>query len=679
MIEGRKTRIIDLQEVLTQLQPQIATVVGEVEVLRSRTIAKRVADKLDLYNAPDFNPTLKVATASRFSTIGAFLGEIRRAVFSGAAEPPLSAEAKDRLMRAAVVDKVLGGMSVSPVPQSLVIRIEYRSADPERAAQLANAYAEAYIEEQLDAKFETVRHASTWLNERLGTLRTAVAESERAVNDYRSAKGLVDAKGGQLTSQQRLSELSSQLVVAKSKRAEYEARVSRMEAMLRSERTPEALDEVLASPLIQRLKEQEATLSREVTELASRYGDRHPLLVKGKTELADLRAKIKGEVETQMRSMRNELSVLREREQGLAAELKSLEGTVLSQDKEEIRLRELEREAQANRTLYETFLARFKETGEQEQIQQADVRIISTAEVPRRPSYPRRPTVFLAAAILGTLVGTALVLLLEHLDSNIRTRDQLEDSLGLRALGMIPQITAGDQGRPEDYLLQSPSSAFAEAFRMLWNTLKHADEDRPPRIVVVTSSLPDEGKSMTALSLARTVASLGQRVLLVDGDIRRSTIYKKMALKPENGLSDVLLGRSELKDVILRDPKSSLDVLPSVPAKHKEVNLLASSTVIGHVLAQLREEYDLVVIDSPPTLPVADVQVLAKLADQVLFCVRWDKTPRQTALAAIHMLQDVKADIAGVLLTRVHMRKHAGYGYQDVGYYYARYRSYYAD
>lgn len=681
LIEGRKTRIVDLHEVLTTLQPQMATVLSEVEVFSSDTLARRVADQLNLYKDPDFNPSLRPAEESRLG--GALMEMISGAVATVTGKPDaveLSPEEQDRRMRNAVVARVRAGLTVEAIRQSLVIRLTYRSPDPARAAQMVNAYAEAYIDQQLEAKFEAVRRASIWLNSRMSDLRATVLESESAVEAYRSASGLVGARGGQLAAQQKLTELNSQLVIAKSKRSEQAARVARVEATLRSGRNVDARDEVLSSQLIARLKEQEATLSRQMSEQGSLYGARHPLLLKTQSELADIRRKIDGEIQTQIQSLRNELEVLREREQALDAEARALEAKVLDQNKAEVKLRELEREAQANRALYETFLSRVKETGEQEQIQQADARVISQAEPPRAPSSPRRTLILLLAGIVGLVGGSALVLVLEHFNAGIRTRDQLEAALGRTAIGMIPEIGRRLSGkRTEDYMVDNPASGFAEAFRMLWFTMKHLRDRKAPQVLLVTSSLPNEGKSLTALSLARTCATLGMKTLLVDGDVRRSTIAKKIGMEATCSIIDILDGTVALADAVARDPRTPLDVLPGRSARNSDIDLMALSNGAEALFARMRESYDLIVVDSPPVLPVADVQILAQHADQVLFCVRWDSTPRQTAQSALQMLSEVCGNIGGVLLTRVDLRRHAGYGYHDAGYYYSQYRKYYTE
>ncbi|MBB6253705.1 GumC family protein [Nitrospirillum iridis] len=679
MIESRRSRVLDGRELISGMEPFNMAVMSEVEVIRSRNIAKRVADKLDLYNDKQFNPALMPNEGSRvLGTLSALIGEVSQLFATPG--PQIDEATRLQRQRDAVVDKVLGSLSVEPVQLSLVIRVSMQSPDPVMAARLANAYADACVEEQLESKFDTVRHISTWLNGRLDSLRTAVVESERAVAAYRSANGLVDtSQRGQSMNQQQLSELSSQLVMAQSKRAETEARLSRVEGALMSGHTEGALDDMLDSPLVQHLKEEQATLARTVTELKARYGERHPDMVKAKSELAQIDRQLTAEIQSLVKTLRNDFAVQKQREASLSAQIRSAEGSVLTQSKAEIRLHELERDAQANRVLYESFLSKFKESGEQEQFQQADTRVIAQAEVPRSPSYPRRPMVLTAATVLGLLGGVALVLLLEQLDRTVRTRDQLEELVGLPTFALIPQIKSGTgETAVQSYIMDHPSSSYAEAFRMAWVGLQQGLGDQGS-VVVVTSSVPEEGKSLTSLSLARVVSTLGLRVIVIDADLRRASLAAKAGVQSQYTFPDVIAGRVTVDEAIINDPLSPADIMISRPGGHKDVNLLASSDRVAEILNGLRSRYDLVVVDSPPALAMADVQVLSRMADKTVFCVRWDQTPRETVLSALRVLRDAKAKMAGLLLTRVDISKHSRYGYHDVGYYYARYRNYYSE
>jgi capsular exopolysaccharide synthesis family protein len=687
MLNTRQPRVIDLKEVMGQAAPVFITITSEVEVIRSRTVAERVVDDLKLMEDPELNPSLRPQQTGSdlFRSLSALWAGLKSAISGGPAEKPVDEAERQRSIRSAVVGAVLGGMDVSVVPQSLVIRISFKSIDPAKAARIANAIADAYLVEQLETKFEAVRRATTWLNGRLEALRQAVEASERQVVAYRSQVGLVEERGKPVE-MQKLTDMNTQLVQIKAKRTELEAKLGRIEAL---SKTPGGIgnlaDEFVDSPLIQHLKQFEAQLSREESDLASRYAERHPLMLKVKAELAETRSKLRSETDSQIQALRGELAVMRERDNALSSQIREAEKSTIRQGSDEIRLRELEREAQANRAIYEAFLSRFKETGEQEQIQQADVRIISAAEVPKAPSAPRVSLLVGAAALLSLLGAVVLVMLLEQLDNTFRSREQLEEGTGLPSLGLIPAIRSIKGRRSvEAYMSENPSSSFAEAFRIVWFGLKHGLPDvqpgERPNSVLITSSVPEEGKSLTALSLARTASNLSLRTILVDTDLRRASIAHTLGVKPEHGVADVLAGRATLDQAIIKDPRSKLDMLLGPPIKADQYRFdLLSGENVNNLMESLRGKYDLVIIDGPPTLPVADVQLLAQFVDRVVFCVRWDKTPKENVQSALRMLQDVKAPICGLLLTRVNLRRHARYGYGDLGHYYGSYHGYYTD
>lgn len=675
LIDSRTPKYSDIQQFLISRVPTFMAVASEVEVIRSRELAKRVADSLNLTQDPEFNPLLRPQDSSG---LFGWLRNLRAALLGAEDEKAESEADRQRRIERIVVDGVLGRLSAAPVPQSAVITISFRSENPAKAAKLANAAAEHYVTAQLEAKFDAIRRGTTWLNDRLETLRMAVARSEEALADYRRSAGLIDS-GGRLPSQQNLTELNSQLIVTQGRRSEQQARVARIEALLGAGRGLEAVGEVLDSPLIQRLKEQEAILAREVSNLTLRYGERHPQMAKVRAEQVELQAKIDIEVGKLAQGLRNELGVLRDREANLKAQVAQLEGTILGQNEAQIRLHELEREAQANRTVYEAFLSRFKESGDQENIQQSDARIISQAEQPRGPAYPRRQLMLAAAVMLGLLAGVVILLVSEQLSRTVRNREQLERISGVPVLGQIPNVRSLP-GRPvSNHLIDKPHSAFAEAFRMTWFALKHADPDSEPRVVLVTSAVPEEGKSLTSLSLARTAANLGLRVALVDADLRRPSLARTLGMVPTHGVHDVLSGKSTLEQALIKDPLSPIDLLLGV-AGNAEMGLdLAGSKAMAALIADLRDRYDLVVFDSAPTLPVADTQVLGRLVDRTIFCVRWDKTPHDSVTLALRMLGDAHIQITGTLLTRVVLRRYAKYGYGDMGYHYGKYRGYYTN
>lgn len=673
MIDTRKTRYVDIKEVMSSMTPQLTTVLSEVEVLRSRDLAERVANTLNLYADPEFNPALRPKPEGIRAIPGMITG-----LFS--AKKPVDEEERIRRERSAVVAAVLARMSASPVPQSMVINISFNSPNPATAAKLANSIAEAYVFDQLEAKFEATRRASVWLNQRVEGLRQSLQESERAVSAYRAESGLLDSRGGLQPSHQQLMELNSQIIQTQAKRSELEAKVARIDTMMRADGGG-AIDDNTDSPLIQRLRESEATLLREISDMSTRYGEMHPKMIKSKAELVELREKIRVESSKLGGAVRNELGVVRAREAALREQVRKIEGTLATQGRAEVRLRELEREAQANRMMYENFLGRFKETTEQEQIQQPDARVISRAERPLSPSYPRTGLLMAAATLVGLVLGAMLAILMEKFDDTFRAQDELEEITRLPSIGMIPLIgkrkLKGGLTVP-GYLVGRPASSFAEAFRSLWVTLSHGGLQGPPRVLAVTSALPGEGKSLTALSLARTVANLGGRVVLVDCDLRRSSVARMLDLQPAAHMDELLEGRASIDQAIVKDNATSLSIIAAHSMERPMLDLL-NSQAMANLVAELRSRFDLVVLDSPPVMPVSETQVISRMADTTLFCVRWDSTQRDIVKSALRILKDIQVNLAGTVLTQVNVERHARYGYGDMGHYYGRYSAYYKD
>ncbi len=673
MIDARRTQVVNNREVVSQLPPQLITVMGEVEVIRSRSLAVRVADKLNLWNDPEFNPTLRPVPTGMIATLRLNINEWLAALRSSDDEMKSELVDKEEKTRQLVIRLLQGRIDASPVAQSLVIQINVVSENPLKAQRIVNMVAEQYVLDQLESKFDAARQASTWLNSRLDELRQNVQTADRAVAEYRARTGLLEGRTG-LPAQQQLGELNSQLIIAQAKRAETEGRVTRMEAVANSPNPSAALENMVDSPLIQRLKEQEAQLAREISDFQTRYGEKHPRMVKALAEQEELERKMRSEVSKLVQTVRNELLATRSREAALREQIRRIEDTVTRQGQAGIRLQELEREANANRLLFETFLNRFKETSEQQQLQQPDSRVISAAALPFSPSAPRRNLFLTGALLLGALLGLLLALVLEALQNTFMGREQLEDATGIPTLGMTPQ-TSGRSG-VNVQLFDKPNSAFAESFRSVWVGLKHGNQRQSPRIVAITSSLPGEGKSVTALTLARTVALLGNKVALVEGDLRRASQMQKSGVQPKHFVHEILTGEASPEDVVVADRAKGLDLYLAQSVPGSPLDLLGSPAMQGF-LETLRHRYDLVVIDCPPILPVADTQILARLADATVFLVQWGKTPKGAVKSGLRMLDEVSAPIAGTLLSQVNIKRHAKYGYGDSGSYYGRYKKYY--
>lgn len=730
LLDRQQMQIVDMAEVMSGVPGDSAAVDSEVEILRSKALARRVVDDQKLIDDPEFNSALQQPSPLRYIDPRFWIRKLTSAppapTASAPAEPapvatatptsetpsteagataatapataastpqtPASAapvsdfdiETENREARKdAVASALLDALVISRVGGTYIIEINLRSESPEKAARLANAIADAYVLDQLEAKFDATKQASEWLSRRLTDLRKQVADAERAVEIYRTQHGLEKAEG--LTvGEQQLSELNAQLILANAALVEARAKYDRAWQIRTKGGNIESVADVLQSTTISGLRQKQAELAREQANLSAKYGPRHPAIVNIEAQQADIQRQIGAEVERIIESIRNNVSVAETRVRALEGSLKQIKGETGVDNQALIQLRELEREAASNRTVYEAFLNRHKETTEQQGLQTADTRIISRAAVPRSPSHPRTFFIGILALVLSLMTGVGLALLLEHLDNTLLTGKDLEQALDLPLLVSLPVAPAerGVDGKillPQDYLLAKPLSTFSESLRSLRSALQLSNVDNPPKIILFTSALPGEGKTTTATSFARAAAASGLKVILIDCDLRHPSVHKALGLmQPAKGLVQLLAERLELETVVINDARSGLDIVPVSTGTANPPDLLGSAQM-KLLLQRLSEIYDLVVLDSAPVLPVADSRVLSRLADETVFVVRWNATPRDAAMTAIKHLRQYDAKIAGAVLSVVDTAKQARYGYGDGGYYYSRYSKYYVN
>jgi capsular exopolysaccharide synthesis family protein len=686
LIQVRQHNITDIKAVFTEELTDKAAITSEIEVLRSRGLAEQVADQLKILQDPEFNPALQPPSPvarlkdSIRNLLLAHLPAGAVAALGLAPEPPLSQDEELRLQRQAAIDNFMDRLSVLPKGESRVIIVSFDSVSAEKAARVANAFADTYILDQLDQKYEATRRANTWLSGKLDELRKKVAVSEGAVVGFRRQAGLIQGQQGDLLVSQQISELNGQLIIARSERAAAEARLGQVRELIRSSGGADAAREAVDSPIIVALVAQETETKRKVAELQQEYGERHPRLVNAKAELRDVQAKLTSEVAKIVKTLENEAGIVRARESALQRALQQLESRVSQANTSGVQLRALEREADADKSLLEQFLTRSEQINAQTDfgIQQANARIISRANVPLFPSAPQKTLLLVLTFVASAILAVLCVLLVEMLHRGFRSGEQIEELTGVRALGLIPMMRGSRRkGRePEMMLVKHPSSLFGESVRSLYTSILISQNQTPPKTILVTSSFPKEGKTTLSACLARMCAMSGKRTVIVEADLRKPQVHKRLGVPQGPGLVEYFLGETDLSQVFYRDEVSGVYVIPSGKTSIDATKLL-DSPEMGQLLAGLSAQFDLVILDTPPIMAVADARVLAPQVDGVVFAVRWARTQREVVTLALKKLKDSGARLIGAVLTQVDVEQHAQYGYGDSGYYHKGIKSYY--
>ncbi len=658
-LNTRQEQVTNFEDVMSGIGTGDAAIRTEVDMLKSRKIAQRVIEDLDMLGRLSNRKSLK----ERLIGLGKMF------LFPLADEPSPADDKAAKMTRA--IDGFLARLEVTQVPRSYSIIVRFTSTDPKMAVNVPNAVAEAYLTSQLEDKFDATKRANTWMNNRLKQLQKSVQQAELAVRKFREENDLTQAHGVTL-SEQQLSELNSQLILARTQLAEAEAKRSA------AARGVSTASEVLNSPLIQNLRIQETEVRRKISDLGSRYGTRHPRMQTARQELADVQGKITEETAKIRGSLDNDLATAQARVQTLQEQLDQMQNQNKLSTSAEVQLAELERQAQAERSLYQAFLARSREIAQMDFVQ-TDARVIYPAEVPLGPSQPKKAMVLVLALIAGGLLGVATAIALEAMDSGFRNSQQLEGITGLRVLGLLGELPATLKDRAR-YVLHKPTSAYAEGIRSIRTALRFAEDGKEaPRGVAITSSVPQEGKSLFSIGLAQLAAASGQKVLLIDADLRKPSLSKQLGhARAKAGLAEVLSGKATLREVILTEKDSGLSIIPARGDSSSAQELLGG-TKMAELMPSFRKQYDLIIIDCPPVMAVADALTVSPLVDALLFVVRWGSTPRPLVQAALRQLRGSRIPVTGTVLTRVDLDKQLGYGHGDFGFYYGKYKDYYTN
>jgi succinoglycan biosynthesis transport protein ExoP len=668
LIEPNSTQVSDLQAI-TPDRAGANVVRTQIDILRSPAIARRVVDRLDLANNPDFAGRpglLGQAMAFLHDTLGLFPSTI-----------PSSTSNDPREVAAAILASRIG---VQNEMRSNVLNIWVETRSPQLSADIANALAEELLEFRRGQKAAAMERAHAWFSARLGELAERMRASDREIEEYRIAHGLTEMIGTrngtqptQTINRQQLDDIARQLITAETERLRKEGQLAEAETAMRGAGRADALPEVMNSAIIRALRDQEAQVTAREAELSATLGARAPDLMAVRSQRAGVQRRLREEMANALAGLRSEVAAARAQEASLRARLASLREVVARDNVAEVRLQSLQAEAQANRTIYESFLGRATQLANARGIQEADAEMVSEAVPSAGPSGPRRGRL-LALALGGSLViGIALVFLLERLREGFSTPEALETALGVASIGVMPQVKRrAMHGGPG-----VASAQYQAAVARLRGVLQVLGHEQRMKVVMITSALPREGKSALALSLARDAARSGRRVLLVGADLRSPAATKEMPLASGPGLAEILTGNmvSDGRDVMVEVQKG-LHLLPAGLPRGKAQELLASPR-FSKLLGWAAEHYDLVVVDTPPVLPAADALLISRIADATILAVRWEHTPRAAARDALRLLRASGANVIGAAMTQVQLRHFARMANDGLGYLFRQHGGYY--
>lgn len=556
-------------------------------------------------------------------------------------------------------------VGVSRVGLSDVIELSVTSHDPEQATLLANAIAQAYVLDRIESRYESAKKAATWLSERAEVLRLQLSSSEDAVEKFRAENNLLATKSGSVTEQQ-LSELNIALIGSRTELATKRAKYQQVENLIRRGGDIQSVPDVLQSPVVSALRAQQAAVTRREADLSLRYGERHPEVMTAQAELRDIEVQIDAEIQRLIGNLKNEVEAAEAREAALTQALASVSGRSEVEDRVGVQLRDLGRIAAANKELFETFLSRAKIAEEKSTLLNSGVRVIEHADVPDAPSFPNRPLFAALGLVFGVFLGGGGALLRELFASGFMATRQVEEALAVPVLASMPRITGWSgsgksQAQPVAYLERKPLSRYSEAVRRLRLGIDRVPESgRPLRVMLITSSMPGEGKTTLVLSLARSAAADGERVLVIDADLRLASATAFFGMAKKAGLVDFLTLPMQAHDAIHLDERSGIYVLPA-GAKTMNPPALLASRRMRSILDELRRTFDTVIIDAPPVGPAADASILAPYVDRVVFVVKWRETSREVVAEGIRHLGG-RSKIAGIALTMVDEPKLPKYG-----------------
>jgi len=676
VIDTRKVQLFQQQSVLGDIAVDSATVETQVEILKSENISLAVIRDLHLIEDPEFA-----------GSGGGFLGTIIGAatgLFSSSRTP-----SEFELTR-----KALGlfekNRTIKRLGLTYVMEIGFTSRDPQKAARIANAIADAYIVDQLEAKYQATRRASVWLQDRIKELRTQASAAQKAVVDFKTANNII-ATGKGLMNEQQIAEVNSQLIMAHAATAEAKARLDRLNDIFKQEIPDASVADALKNDTIVKLRGQYVDLASKESIWSMKYGSDHLAAVNLRRQMAEIKKNILDELKRIQESYKSDYDISVTREESIKSSLANVVSESQLTNQAQVQLRELESTAQSYQAMYDNFLQRYMESVQQQSFPITEARVISAATTPLVKSYPKSLVVLAASLLGGLMLAFGAAMARELTDKVFRTTGQVEDVLGANCIAILPALGAaavlGDKmlggklarkGNPEPdllrYVVENPLSRFAEAVRSVKVAVDLNSIVRENRVLATTSTLPNEGKSTLSTNLAQLMAHGGARVILVDADLRNPSLSRALVPDAKIGLVDVVAQRARLEDALVVDPETKLSILPAgTTSKLLHTNEILASKAMHALVTELRSKFEYVVLDMPPMAPVVDVRVTSSFVDSYVFVVEWGRTKIDVVKHNLRGSPEIHDKLLGVVLNKADTKALARYESYHGRYYYQKY------
>lgn len=685
VIDSRKVPAFQQQQqAMGDMTIDTAAVATQVEILQSKRVSLSVIKDLKLTEDPEF-------VGPGGGLVGALFNLISKTF------DPAAAPSETQLLRRAL-GAFEGHRKISRIPLTYVMEISFQSHDPAKAAQIANAIADAYVVDELEAKYQSTQRASAWLQDRIKELRGGNLASLQALVEFKNKNNIVET-GGKLMNEQQMSEVTSQLMLARAATSEAKARLERIQQVMRQDIPDASLADALKSEVIIKLRQQYLDIAGREAIWSAKYGPDHLATIALRNQMTELRRNIADEMGKIAESYKSEYEIAVAREASIQKSHDSAVADSHVSNQALVQLGELESNAATSKFMYENFLQRYMEAVQEQSFPVSEARLISPADAPSQRSQPNTLIVLAATALGGMMAAFGVATLREATDRVFRTGVEVQNALHVSCIAMLPRLkpiapdSLGKQAKtpavarqiPIDhsddlmhYVVNAPFSQFTELLRSVKVMVDINSVIETKNVLGLTSTLPNEGKSTIAANLAALISHGGSRVLLVDGDLRNPSLSRHLRPDAAAGLVDVAAGKTALDDALWTDPTSGLTFLPAGPGSTALVhpNEILGSAAVKSLMDKLRDAFEYVIVDLPPLAPVVDTRTTASFIDSYVYVVEWGRTKIDVVKHSLSSAPEINDRLLGVVLNKADMSVLERYERYRTTYYYRKYPQY---